>query len=289
MALRHFDWKQVVFSLLGVAFAVGIVFLIIAHIGQQVTQTAQLSPKRSAQSSTMVAGSVGAAVSNADYQFFDLLDAPAPERDLPAVALGTNPAIEARRQQKIAARKRAKEKRAEARRLAREDDDTGEPEKPASAEPEKTQAVAQAPAPAPIAEPARPKAERSTSPIPRSPAVQALVKPAAAPEKKAAKPAPDKKEEVPEKKPVEKAEKKAEKKANFTVQVSAFKDEHAARALVKTLKSQGYQAQVKAEAIPGKGTWYRVRVGRFDSRTSAKKFQKSFSSKEGMAGFVTRY
>ena len=60
-----------------------------------------------------------------------------------------------------------------------------------------------------------------------------------------------------------------ETSGNFTVQVSAFQTEEEAEAYKASLNRKGYHPYVVAAEIPGKGMWYRVRVGRFDDKVSA--------------------
>lgn len=55
----------------------------------------------------------------------------------------------------------------------------------------------------------------------------------------------------------------------FTVQVASLKDSGTADQLVNRLKKGGYPAYRSIGKIPGKGIWYRVRVGYFKSRTQA--------------------
>ena len=57
--------------------------------------------------------------------------------------------------------------------------------------------------------------------------------------------------------------------ANFTVQVSAFQTQEEADAYKASLNRKGYEPYVVAAEIPGKGMWYRVRVGRFEDKSSA--------------------
>jgi len=57
--------------------------------------------------------------------------------------------------------------------------------------------------------------------------------------------------------------------ANFTVQVSAFQTQEEADAYKSSLNRKGYHPYVVAAEIPGKGVWFRVRVGRFDDKDSA--------------------
>ena len=56
---------------------------------------------------------------------------------------------------------------------------------------------------------------------------------------------------------------------SLAVQVASTKDADSADALVEKLKQLGYAAfSIKAE-IPNKGTWYRVRVGPYETRSDA--------------------
>ena len=57
--------------------------------------------------------------------------------------------------------------------------------------------------------------------------------------------------------------------ANFTIQVSAFQTQEEAEAYKKSLNRKGYHPYVVAAEIPGKGIWYRVRVGRFENKDAA--------------------
>lgn len=60
-------------------------------------------------------------------------------------------------------------------------------------------------------------------------------------------------------------------KGRYTIQVAAVKVTGNAQRLVAQLRSKGYPAyQVRVE-VPGKGAWFRVRVGAFESRDAAEK------------------
>lgn len=65
---------------------------------------------------------------------------------------------------------------------------------------------------------------------------------------------------------VEKHERAGDK---FTIQVASLKDSGVADKLVSRLKKRGYPAYRSIGKVPGKGIWYRVRVGYFDSRSEA--------------------
>lgn len=55
----------------------------------------------------------------------------------------------------------------------------------------------------------------------------------------------------------------------FTIQVASLKDSGIADKLVNQLKKGGYPAYRSIGKVPGKGIWYRVRVGYFNSRFEA--------------------
>ena len=56
---------------------------------------------------------------------------------------------------------------------------------------------------------------------------------------------------------------------NLTIQVASFKDQKDADRLVAKLKKGKYPAYSAIGVIPGKGIWYRVRIGYFKTRAGA--------------------
>jgi len=54
---------------------------------------------------------------------------------------------------------------------------------------------------------------------------------------------------------------------------------------VKTLINKGYPAYMTMSEIPGKGTWYRVRVGEFKDRKEAEKVLSRLS-KDKIKGII---
>lgn len=66
----------------------------------------------------------------------------------------------------------------------------------------------------------------------------------------------------------------------FTVQVASYRDREDAEELAQGLTRKGYQAFVAGAVVPGKGRWYRVRVGRFGTRKEAASFGESLMRKE---------
>ena len=54
-----------------------------------------------------------------------------------------------------------------------------------------------------------------------------------------------------------------------TIQAASLKDLAEADAMVKKLKERGYPAYKTIAMVPGKGIWFRIRVGRYTSRDAA--------------------
>ena len=99
---------------------------------------------------------------------------------------------------------------------------------------------------------------------------------------------PAKTEMKPERVAAEAAPKKTETVAHsetsdqgklWRAQVNAFPDERSAKLLVDRLKNKGYNAYVSEVQNRGK-TWYRVSVGRYNSREDAEKIVEALKTKE---------
>lgn len=74
--------------------------------------------------------------------------------------------------------------------------------------------------------------------------------------------------------------------ARFTVQVAAVENRAAAEEMIARLKRNGHPAYYYDVEIDGK-TFYRVRCGRFLSRTEAEEYARLLARKEGIHGFVS--
>jgi septal ring-binding cell division protein DamX len=72
----------------------------------------------------------------------------------------------------------------------------------------------------------------------------------------------------------------AEPGGKFTVQVASYREKQDALVLADRLTRKGYQSFVAEANLPGKGKWYRVRVGRFGTRKEAASFGESLKRKE---------
>jgi cell division septation protein DedD len=73
--------------------------------------------------------------------------------------------------------------------------------------------------------------------------------------------------DVPVSQPVEKA-----REGQYAVQLASFPDLQLAKEMEKSLKSKTYPAYIETVDLPGKGTWYRVKVGGFPSEDEAKRY-----------------
>lgn len=71
---------------------------------------------------------------------------------------------------------------------------------------------------------------------------------------------------------------------NFAIQVGSHPDANSANQQVAQLQAKGLSARTVQAAIPGRGTWYRVRIGHFASRDEATQYGASLRGK-GVADF----
>lgn len=80
---------------------------------------------------------------------------------------------------------------------------------------------------------------------------------------------------------------KPNSKLRYTLQIASYQEKEMAEDDIKKMKQQGYAAFIVASDLPGKGTWYRVRLGSFSSKASAEKLQKELRAKAGISPIVT--
>lgn len=89
------------------------------------------------------------------------------------------------------------------------------------------------------------------------------------------------------------AQKPAEKPAEtnpdgqWTLQLSAYQDRAEANRYVANLRDKGYAPYVVEANVPGKGVWYRVRMGRFGSRDAASRYLSDFKRETSIDAIVT--
>jgi DedD protein len=150
------------------------------------------------------------------------------------------------------------------------------------------------PAPAPVAAPAAPAPRAVEAPPVKAaaPPVPAAPKPIAA-AAKAPAPAPAKpvatgpvvvKAPSPAKPPVPGEAAPTPAKGRFTLQLSSFPDRLEADIFAKKYAAQG--AFIVTSEIPGKGTWYRVRMGNFASAAEASAAKATFEKQHNVIAYV---
>ncbi|MBZ4418533.1 SPOR domain-containing protein [Myxococcus sp. RHSTA-1-4] len=167
------------------------------------------------------------------------------------------------------------------------DPDTGElpPEEPEEEEPEKVVAAeaptapAPAPAPAPAAAPA---VAQKTEPVKAVP-VSGKVEVAPVPTRTTNKEGGGLKEAIAR---AAQPPAQAVKGGAFTLQLSAFQDRQEADRFAARLRDRGYAPYILAAEVPGKGTWYRVRMGSFATRDAASRYLADFKRETQLDAFV---
>ena len=69
-------------------------------------------------------------------------------------------------------------------------------------------------------------------------------------------------------------------KGKYTVQIASFPDELKAIKMANDFRAKGYPAFTRRAKIKGRGTWYRVRIGTFETRVDAKRYSEALKSNE---------
>jgi cell division septation protein DedD len=72
----------------------------------------------------------------------------------------------------------------------------------------------------------------------------------------------------------------------YQLQVSSFHTQPEANAFADQLRARGHHAYVLEARVPGRGTWYRVRVGPFTTQHAATQYRSSFEAKEHVVPFI---
>jgi DedD protein len=147
----------------------------------------------------------------------------------------------------------------------------------APSQPEAAKAPAAAKEPAPekkAAEPPEPEAESKPEPKPEAeskPEPKPKAEPKPEPEPEASKPAEVDRDQ-----------------ARFTLQISSFQDRVEADTLRDQMNAAGYKPYIVEAEVPGKGIWYRVRLGFYGSYDDAIAAKQTFESDQQIIAYVTR-
>jgi cell division septation protein DedD len=72
----------------------------------------------------------------------------------------------------------------------------------------------------------------------------------------------------------------------FSIQVGAFRSSQEATTQMDKWRTKGYSTFMTVGDVPNKGTWYRVRIGRFTDLKEANGFLKRFKEKERIEALV---
>jgi cell division septation protein DedD len=72
----------------------------------------------------------------------------------------------------------------------------------------------------------------------------------------------------------------------YQLQVSSFHTQGEAEAFAGQLRARGHKAYVLEAHVPGRGTWYRVRIGPFQTQHAATQYRASFEEREHVVPFV---
>jgi cell division septation protein DedD len=72
----------------------------------------------------------------------------------------------------------------------------------------------------------------------------------------------------------------------YQLQVSSFHTQGEAQAFADQLRARGHKAYVVEANVPGRGTWYRVRVGPFASQHAAAEYRADFEDREHVVPFI---
>jgi len=75
-------------------------------------------------------------------------------------------------------------------------------------------------------------------------------------------------------------------KGHFTLQLSSFQDKAEAEAFAQKFASE--KPYLVVSEIPGKGTWYRVRVGDYATSKDAVAAKESFEKKHNVIAYVAQ-
>ncbi|MFO0599434.1 MAG: SPOR domain-containing protein [Myxococcaceae bacterium] len=75
---------------------------------------------------------------------------------------------------------------------------------------------------------------------------------------------------------------------SWTMQLSAYQDRGEADRFAAGLRDKGYAPYIIEANIPGKGTWYRVRMGRFANKDAATRYMDDFRRETAMTAIITQ-
>lgn len=72
----------------------------------------------------------------------------------------------------------------------------------------------------------------------------------------------------------------------FTLQLAASQEKSEAESYVSKLRAKGYAPFITEAEVPGRGKWYRVRMGSFPTREAANRYLADFRRETALDAFV---
>jgi DedD protein len=72
----------------------------------------------------------------------------------------------------------------------------------------------------------------------------------------------------------------------YQLQVSSFRTQNEAQGFSDQLRARGHKAYVVEAHVPGRGTWFRVRIGPFGTQHSATLYRAGFEAREHVVPFI---
>jgi cell division septation protein DedD len=72
----------------------------------------------------------------------------------------------------------------------------------------------------------------------------------------------------------------------YQLQVSSFRTQGEAQGFADQLRARGHKAYVVEAHVPGRGTWFRVRIGPFTTQHNASQYRTSFEAREHVVPFI---
>jgi DedD protein len=72
----------------------------------------------------------------------------------------------------------------------------------------------------------------------------------------------------------------------YQLQVSSFRTQGEAQAFADQLRARTHKAYVVEAHVPGRGTWFRVRIGPFATQRAASQYRSGFEAREHVVPFI---
>lgn len=72
----------------------------------------------------------------------------------------------------------------------------------------------------------------------------------------------------------------------YQLQVSSFRTQGEAQGFADQLRARGHKAYVVEAHVPGRGTWFRVRIGPFQNQHAASQYRSGFEAREHVVPFI---